>query len=83
MPPSYSPAPEILDYFRSVAQKYELYRFIKLSHKVVEAKWDEDQGIWNITVEDLTTGNIIHDWCHFMITGSGILKYVAYSLPLL
>ncbi|EXJ60795.1 hypothetical protein A1O7_04948 [Cladophialophora yegresii CBS 114405] len=70
----YSPAPEILDYFRSVAHKYELYRFIKLSHKVIEAKWNEEKGIWNITVEDLTTGNIIHDWGHFMISGSGILN---------
>ena len=57
-----------------VAQKYELYRFIKLSHKVIGAEWHEDEGTWKITVEDLSTGTVFEDWCHFMISGSGILK---------
>ena len=70
----YSPGPEIFEYFRQVAQKYELYRFIKLSHKVVGATWDEHKGIWNVRVEDLSTGRTFDDWCHFMISGSGILK---------
>jgi hypothetical protein len=73
---SYSPASEILDYFRNVAQKYELYKYVKLSHKIVGAIWDEVKGIWDLKVEDLTNGNIIEDWCHFLINGSGVLKHV-------
>ncbi|PVH75074.1 FAD/NAD(P)-binding domain-containing protein [Cadophora sp. DSE1049] len=70
----YSPASEILQYFRQLAQKYELYKYIKLSHKIVGATWDEDGGIWNLEVEDLSSGNIIRDWCHFLINGSGVLN---------
>lgn len=71
---SYSRAPEILEYFRSLARKYNLYRSIKLSHKVIEARWEEERSIWKIRVENTITGEVIEDWCHFMITGSGILK---------
>ncbi|KAH9987205.1 hypothetical protein F4779DRAFT_611516 [Xylariaceae sp. FL0662B] len=70
----YSGASEYLEYFRNVARKYGLYRFIKLSHKVVATRWDEDEGIWNVNVENTSSGEIVHDWCHFMITGSGILN---------
>ncbi|RDL35489.1 Uncharacterized protein BP5553_07420 [Venustampulla echinocandica] len=70
----YSPAPEILEYFRNVAKKYELYKYIKLSHKIVGATWDEDEGVWNLDVEELSSGKIFKDWCHFLINGSGVLN---------
>ncbi|RMJ03531.1 hypothetical protein CDV36_014938 [Fusarium kuroshium] len=70
----YSPAPEILEYFKRLAKKYDLYRFIKLSHQVVGARWISSEGIWRIKVKVLETDTIIEDWCHFMITASGILN---------
>ncbi|CAH0023717.1 unnamed protein product [Clonostachys rhizophaga] len=70
----YSSAPEILQYFLAIAKKYDLYRFVKLSHQVVNAQWVEDDGIWRVTVKDLNSGAEIEDWCHFMISGSGILN---------
>jgi cation diffusion facilitator CzcD-associated flavoprotein CzcO len=76
MPYSYSPAPEILQYFKSVAKKYSLYKYIKLSHIVTGAVWDEGDGKWRLEIENLVTGEILTDWCHFLINGSGILKSV-------
>lgn len=76
---SYSPAPEILEYFKGLAKKYELYRFIRLSHKVVGADWVASEGIWKIKVQNLETDEVIEDWCHFMISASGILKSVLAS----
>lgn len=73
---SYSRAREILEYFRNVAGKYDLYRYIKLNHRVVGAEWDDSGGIWKIQVENLNSGAIFDDWCHFMISASGILKLV-------
>ncbi|KAI9818370.1 MAG: hypothetical protein M1827_000428 [Pycnora praestabilis] len=73
-PHFYSSAPEILQYFKDVAQKYELYKYIKLSHIVVGAQWDEDHGIWNLQVKSLETGETFDDWCHMLINGSGILN---------
>ncbi|KAI1081666.1 hypothetical protein F5B20DRAFT_534885 [Whalleya microplaca] len=70
----YSGASEILEYFRKVARKHNLYRFVKLNHKVIGARWDEDKAIWIIKVENITSSEITHDWCHFMVTGSGILN---------
>lgn len=73
---SYSPAPEILQYFKNVALKYDLYKYIKLSHIITGATWNEDEGKWFVAVKNLTTGETVQDWCHFLINGSGILKYV-------
>ncbi|KID76808.1 Flavin monooxygenase-like protein, partial [Metarhizium brunneum ARSEF 3297] len=70
----YSSAPEILEYFKRLATKYELYRFIKLGHKVIHARWDGEQGIWNVKIENVSDGSVIDDWCHFLINGSGILN---------
>jgi hypothetical protein len=46
---------------------------------VVEARWNEEKGIWTIKVEDTTSREVIEDWSHFMITGSGILKSVSIT----
>ena len=80
---SYSTAPEILKYFKNVATKHELYRFIKLRQKVVSAKWNESNSQWDLEIEDLETGTIYDDWCDFLINGSGILKYAIHFFPIL
>lgn len=72
---SYSPAPEILRYFQDIADKYDLYRFIKLRHQVIGATWNEETSRWYLKIRNLETGEIIDDWCDFMINGSGVLKY--------
>ncbi|KAH8801392.1 hypothetical protein F5884DRAFT_824508 [Xylogone sp. PMI_703] len=70
----YSSAPEILQYFLRLARKHDLYRFIKLNHQVIHAEWQESEGIWQVTIKDLASGTTFTDWCHFMISGSGILN---------
>ncbi|KAM6524537.1 hypothetical protein FALCPG4_010146 [Fusarium falciforme] len=71
----YSSAPEIQQYFRGIAHKYDLYRYIKLNHRVTEARWDDQKGVWNLKAQDTKTGKEVHDWGHFMITASGILNH--------
>ncbi|KAK5031708.1 hypothetical protein LTS07_004328 [Exophiala sideris] len=70
----YSTSQEILKYFKGIADKYALYKYIKLNHYVQDAKWDEEAGIWNVKVKDNTTGAIVEDWGHIFINGCGILK---------
>ncbi|CRG88083.1 hypothetical protein PISL3812_05110 [Talaromyces islandicus] len=70
----YARAPEILEYFRNVVRKYELYRYIKLSHRVVNAEWNDDKSIWQLRIEESTTGVIFEDSYDFMISASGILN---------
>ncbi|KAI1630479.1 cyclohexanone monooxygenase [Exophiala viscosa] len=70
----YSTSQEILKYFKEIADKYALYKYIKLNHYVHDAKWDEEAGIWNVKVKDSTTGAIVEDWGHIFINGCGILN---------
>jgi cation diffusion facilitator CzcD-associated flavoprotein CzcO len=66
-------APEIEAYFCRVCEEEKLAESIKLSHQVVNAKWNE-KGIWELKVQDLKTGNIFDDYCHFLLDATGILK---------
>ncbi|KAH7141875.1 cyclohexanone monooxygenase [Dactylonectria macrodidyma] len=70
----YSTWDEILEYFRGIAHKYELYKRIKLSHKLESAKWDEKAGVWNVECVNVATGEKVRDWGHILINGTGILN---------
>ncbi|KAM5342246.1 hypothetical protein ACJ41O_013212 [Fusarium nematophilum] len=70
----YSTWDEILEYFRGIAHKYELFKYIKLSHKLNSAKWDENTGVWNVECVNLATGQAVRDWGHILINGTGILN---------
>ncbi|KAJ0383198.1 hypothetical protein COL922a_010977 [Colletotrichum nupharicola] len=70
----YSEWDEILEYFRGIAKKYELYKYIKLSQKLTSASWDEASGVWNVECLDLSTGNTVHNWGHVLINGTGVLN---------
>jgi cation diffusion facilitator CzcD-associated flavoprotein CzcO len=47
---------------------------MKLNTKVVECRWDEEHGIWNLTLEDQKTKGRFNDWAHVLINGTGILN---------
>lgn len=47
---------------------------MKLNTKVIEAKWEEDKGMWNVTLEDQASKGTWQDWCHVLINGTGILN---------
>lgn len=46
--------------------------YIKLSHKVVAAYWDE-RGQWDLQVEG-PNGEVIQDYADILINASGLLK---------
>ncbi|HEY2480837.1 MAG TPA: NAD(P)/FAD-dependent oxidoreductase [Caulobacteraceae bacterium] len=49
-PQFYSTQPVLLDYFRRVADKYELRRHIRFETEVKEAVFDERAAMWRVTV---------------------------------
>ncbi|KAH0835158.1 hypothetical protein AYO21_10319 [Fonsecaea monophora] len=71
----YVTGPEILKYFTEVAERYQLHQNIKTQHVVTRAEWCEEDGIWNVTVIDQTTGQEIQDSCHFLVNGAGFLNH--------
>ena len=54
----YSGGAEIKQYVKAVAKKYGTDRYIKLRHKVKDAKWNEEDGKWQFTIENLATGEV-------------------------
>ncbi|KAJ8508460.1 hypothetical protein ONZ45_g9267 [Pleurotus djamor] len=51
----YSPGHEILAYLKGVVVKYKLMKYIKLQHRLVHAKWDDEAGKWRIRIRRPTT----------------------------
>ncbi|KAI3328973.1 FAD/NAD(P)-binding domain-containing protein [Xylariaceae sp. AK1471] len=70
----YAGSLEIKGYFESFAKKYDLWTHIKTSHLVSETRWVEDEGHWQVTVKNTTSGEIISDWCHILVHATGGLS---------
>ncbi|HEY5105914.1 MAG TPA: NAD(P)/FAD-dependent oxidoreductase [Caulobacteraceae bacterium] len=50
-PQYYSPQKVLLNYFRGVADKYDLRRHIRFETSVEEAVFDEERALWRVTVK--------------------------------
>jgi len=48
----WSHQPQILDYLKYCAKKYDIYQHIHFQKKLVGAAWNEDENIWLIKTED-------------------------------
>ncbi|KAL4934075.1 flavin-containing monooxygenase [Aspergillus undulatus] len=71
----YSSASEILQYFKSVAQDYGLMKYMQLSSRVTDARWDENDQQWHIKVEGTDgSGVAFEDKAHILIIASGVLN---------
>jgi len=73
----YAPAPEIREYLTSVAGRYGVERFVKLGHKVVECRWEEEEGKWHVLVQD-PDGNTFEDIGDVLIAARGTLNEKAW-----
>jgi 4-hydroxyacetophenone monooxygenase len=51
-PQHFSPQPELLKYFRSVAAKYGVKDHIRFETTVESATWDDAKGVWRVAVRD-------------------------------
>ncbi|ASR37735.1 4-hydroxyacetophenone monooxygenase [Prauserella marina] len=65
---SFSPQPEIYEYMRGVARKYDLYRSVHFGQNVTAARWDADVNRWFITT---AAGDEFV--CRFLMSGIGAL----------
>lgn len=54
------------------AEKYNLRKYVKLNHKVVSARWDEEKGQYEVEIQK--GGEMITDWCHILMNGSGLIN---------
>ncbi|CAH0020174.1 unnamed protein product [Clonostachys rhizophaga] len=70
----YSYAKEIWQYLRDVVDQYGLEKAMKLNHEVTRAVWDEDSGVWKVSVKNLLTGEEFVDSAEILVNGSGVLN---------
>jgi cation diffusion facilitator CzcD-associated flavoprotein CzcO len=57
-----------------VASKYDVKKFMQFSHRVTEARWDDLQAKWGITVENVSNGHSRIEECDIFITATGVLN---------
>lgn len=72
----YSSSEEIWQYFKDVATKYDLEKYVQLNTKVKHAVWDEEAGKWNLTVNG--PNGQFEDSCDILISASGVLNSWKY-----
>ena len=65
---TYSPQPEIWAYLRDCVDRYSIGPHILFDHEVIDAGWDEDEGVWRL---DTTGGSWTAD---VLISGNGGLS---------
>jgi cation diffusion facilitator CzcD-associated flavoprotein CzcO len=68
-----SGGPEIWQYLKDVALKYDLEKYVKLSHRVDSATWDDSQGVWKLSIQ-APDGSFFADQCEILANCSGVLK---------
>ncbi|KAH6893129.1 hypothetical protein B0T10DRAFT_509739 [Thelonectria olida] len=72
----YSGAPEIWEYWNRVAIKHDIRKHVRLSHKCVEARWDDVRAKWTVKLQQLDANPsvLIEDEADVLITGTGLLN---------
>ena len=76
MQDSYVEGSELFEYFKNCALRWNCMQYIKLNHRVTEARWDEPRSRWRIKVEDIENASVIDDECDVLLSCTGILKSV-------
>jgi cation diffusion facilitator CzcD-associated flavoprotein CzcO len=66
--------PEMLRYVNAAADKMDIRRYYKFSTKVVSAIFNDEDGLWDVTLDDGTTPS-----CRFLISATGPLS--ASNMP--
>ncbi|KAJ5924467.1 hypothetical protein N7466_008654 [Penicillium verhagenii] len=52
---------EIRDYWQGVAQKYNVYQYVRPQQQVQRAEWLSDEGKWKVTIEHVDGSNKVYE----------------------
>jgi cation diffusion facilitator CzcD-associated flavoprotein CzcO len=70
----FASAPEILQYWKDVATKYDVRKHMRFQQKCIGARWNETTNRWYVQLKDLTTGEEYQDSADVLVTGEGVLN---------
>jgi len=74
----YAGSSEIKGYFKHFCDKHNLAKYIKTSHLVDHARWDEESGEWEVEVLSSLNGKRFIDRCQILIYATGYLNNWAW-----
>lgn len=78
----YSSSEYLRRYINSVVDKLDLRKYITFNSRVIEARFDEEKGTWQLKIEQTLadgTKKIINDDCDLLLGAVGILD--RWELP--
>ncbi|PVH93709.1 FAD/NAD(P)-binding domain-containing protein [Periconia macrospinosa] len=70
---------EIREYWQSRARKHDVYKYLKLQHRVDEASWNDEHSKWTLNVHNLQTKTTAPEEFDFVIFAIG--RFNAWKLP--
>jgi cation diffusion facilitator CzcD-associated flavoprotein CzcO len=70
----YAGAPEILKYWKNVAEKYRLRRLMRFGNKCLGAQWNETTSKWHVKFLNDESGSTFEDIGDVLMTGVGMLN---------
>lgn len=73
-PEFYAAGRDIHQYWKGVATKYGVQKYVRLGHEVVECRWDESLSVWHVKIRKTSTGEIIQDSAHILYNCIGALN---------
>ncbi|KAK9245704.1 hypothetical protein V1506DRAFT_537282 [Lipomyces tetrasporus] len=57
----YASGREIHQYWKNIVQKYGVDKYIQLNSKIVEARFDEVDALWQVKIQSVDTGEVFSD----------------------
>lgn len=75
----YAQGAEILVYWKGLAAKYDVYKHLRLRHKITGAIWDEQKSKWELGVHNLENGEQSSEDFDVVITAIG--RFNDWKLP--
>ncbi|KAI4650942.1 hypothetical protein J4E93_003299 [Alternaria ventricosa] len=70
---------EIRDYWQAQAKKHDVYKYVRLRHRVDEAEWDDAHSKWRVTLRNLKNETSSTETFDFVITAIG--RFNSWKLP--
>ncbi|CEN60361.1 hypothetical protein ASPCAL02802 [Aspergillus calidoustus] len=70
----YASGEEIEAFYQRLAKEYGVYQQTKFKHQIEGAVWDDEAGLWRITVKHLETGESFVDSAEVFVNCGGVLN---------
>ena len=65
----------ILDYIRETAHQYDIGKFIRYNHQVIQADWDSNAALWSISVKQGDASEVTILRCRYIFACTGYYRY--------